>query len=132
MTDDTGPADDPAGSSGAWAPPAAQAAPAAPAARAAPAWPLPPASDAEISARPVPFAGPTDAGEPSHPPLRAPIAPVPPPPRPRRQWLGVAVVAALIGAAVGAGVTALADNGNGSSTVTIHESNSAPGAAVAM
>ncbi len=34
------------------------------------------------------------------------------------------------GAAVGAGVTALADNGNGGSTVTIHESNSTPGAAV--
>jgi S1-C subfamily serine protease len=44
--------------------------------------------------------------------------------------LGVAAVAALIGAAVGAGVTALADNGNGGSTVTIHESNSTPGAAV--
>jgi S1-C subfamily serine protease len=40
------------------------------------------------------------------------------------------VVAALVGGAVGAGVTALADNGNGGNSVTIHESNSAPGAAV--
>jgi S1-C subfamily serine protease len=57
------------------------------------------------------------------------MAPKPPPPR-RRQWVGVAVVAALIGGAVGAGVTALADNGNGGDAVTIHESNSTPGAAV--
>ena len=57
--------------------------------------------------------------------------PLAPPPRPRRrQWLGVAAVAALIGGAVGAGVTALADNGNGGNNVTIHESNSTPGAAV--
>ena len=34
------------------------------------------------------------------------------------------------GAAVGAGVTALADNGNGGNSLTIHESNSTPGAAV--
>jgi putative serine protease PepD len=40
------------------------------------------------------------------------------------------VVAALVGGAVGAGVTALADNGNGGNSVTIHESNSTPGAAV--
>jgi putative serine protease PepD len=45
--------------------------------------------------------------------------------------VGVAVVAALIGGAVGAGVTALADNGNGKdNTVTIHEGNADPGAAV--
>jgi S1-C subfamily serine protease len=54
----------------------------------------------------------------------------PPAPVRRRQWLGVAVVAALVGGAVGAGVTALADNGNGGNSVTIHESNSTPGAAV--
>jgi putative serine protease PepD len=54
---------------------------------------------------------------------------MPTPPR-RAPWLGVAIVAALIGGAVGAGVTALADNGNGGSTVTIHESNADPGAAV--
>ena len=58
----------------------------------------------------------------------------PPVPHPRvrgnrRSWVGVAVVAALIGAGVGAGVTALADNGNNDS-VTIHEGTSDPGAAV--
>jgi S1-C subfamily serine protease len=43
----------------------------------------------------------------------------------------VAVVAALIGGGVGAGVTALADNGNGSSdNITIHEGTADPGAAV--
>ena len=44
----------------------------------------------------------------------------------------MAVVAALIGGAIGAAVTAIADhtgNGGGSS-VTIHESGAAPGAAV--
>jgi S1-C subfamily serine protease len=44
----------------------------------------------------------------------------------------VAIVAALIGGVIGAGVTALADNnnsGNGNA-VTIHESDAAPGAAV--
>ncbi len=50
-----------------------------------------------------------------------------------RAWLPVAIVAALIGGAIGAGVTAVADNnGNSSSgtSVTIHESNASPGAAV--
>ena len=49
-----------------------------------------------------------------------------------RAWLPVAIVAALIGGAIGAGVTALADNNNsnGNGGVTIHESNAAPGAAV--
>jgi S1-C subfamily serine protease len=49
-----------------------------------------------------------------------------------RTWLPVVAVAALIGGAIGAGVTALTDNTNsgGSSNVTIHESNAAPGAAV--
>lgn len=49
-----------------------------------------------------------------------------------KAWLPVAIVAALIGGAIGAGVTALADNnsnGNGDN-VTIHESAAAPGAAV--
>jgi putative serine protease PepD len=50
-----------------------------------------------------------------------------------RAWLPVAIVAALIGGAIGAGVTALANNNNGDgsdSSVTIHESSAAPGAAV--
>ena len=45
--------------------------------------------------------------------------------------MAVAVIAAVIGALVGSGVTALVDhNNNGGESVTIHESNSAPGAAV--
>jgi S1-C subfamily serine protease len=48
-----------------------------------------------------------------------------------RSWLPVALVAALVGGAIGAGVTALADNNNDNgSNVTIHESSAAPGAAV--
>ncbi len=49
-----------------------------------------------------------------------------------RRWIPVVVVAALIGAAVGAGVTAIADHvDNGSNSgVTVNESNAAPGAAV--
>ncbi len=49
-----------------------------------------------------------------------------------RVWLPVAIVAAVIGGLVGAGVTAIADNSNnGSSTgFTIHESAATPGAAV--
>ena len=44
----------------------------------------------------------------------------------------VAVVAAVIGGAIGAGVTAIADhdNGGGSTNTIIHESNATPGAAV--
>jgi putative serine protease PepD len=45
----------------------------------------------------------------------------------------VAVVAAIIGAGIGAGVTALADNngsGSGSGVTVLHEGNAAPGAAV--
>jgi S1-C subfamily serine protease len=49
-----------------------------------------------------------------------------------RAWLPVAVVAAVIGGGIGAGVTALAgnNNGGGGSSVTIHESDATPGAAV--
>jgi putative serine protease PepD len=46
-----------------------------------------------------------------------------------RSWLLVAIVAALIGGLVGAGVTALANN-SGSSTTTIKENSGAPGAAI--
>ncbi|HEY5385997.1 MAG TPA: trypsin-like peptidase domain-containing protein [Acidimicrobiales bacterium] len=49
-----------------------------------------------------------------------------------KAWLPVAIVAALIGGGIGAGVTALANNSNGGGgdNVTIHESAAAPGAAV--
>jgi putative serine protease PepD len=48
-----------------------------------------------------------------------------------KAWLPVAIVAALIGGGIGAGVTALADNNGGSNdNVTIHESAAVPGAAV--
>jgi putative serine protease PepD len=49
-----------------------------------------------------------------------------------RAWLPVAVVAAIIGGGIGAGVTALADNNSNNDTgnAVIHESNASPGAAV--
>ncbi len=47
-----------------------------------------------------------------------------------RAWLLVAVVAALIGGGVGAGVTALTDNSNPAPLATIKEGTSAPGAAL--
>ena len=49
-----------------------------------------------------------------------------------RTWFPIVLVAALVGGAIGAGVTAIADHDNngGDSNVTIHESNAAPGAAV--
>ena len=49
-----------------------------------------------------------------------------------RTWLPVAVVAAVIGGAIGAGVTALTTNRTSDTggSLTIHESNAAPGAAV--
>ncbi len=49
-----------------------------------------------------------------------------------RSWLPVALVAAVVGGAIGAGVTALANNSNdtNASNITIHESSAAPGAAV--
>jgi S1-C subfamily serine protease len=70
--------------------------------------------------------GPTTAPAGSEPPTGRPRAP-----GRARSWLPVVIVAALVGGAIGAGVTAIADhNGNGSSSVTIHESGAAPGAAV--
>jgi putative serine protease PepD len=49
-----------------------------------------------------------------------------------RSWLPVALVAALIGGGVGAGVTALANNNSSDNAgnAIIHESNAVPGAAV--
>jgi S1-C subfamily serine protease len=111
-----------------------------------PGWPLPPLDATAVPER-TPRPDPAHPGDPTHPGLAYGSPPPPPPPPPplpprpsspgtgptgggRRHWLGVAVVAALIGGAVGAGVTALANNGNGGTTVTIHESSSTPGAAV--
>jgi S1-C subfamily serine protease len=123
-----------------------------------PSWPLPPQTEAAPGGPGSAGGprGPTEASDPTGPTAEAPpeagfdpvtaetplLTPLPPPlpPPTRRQgaaapgnrrWLAIAAVAALIGGAVGAGVTALADNGsNNGSTVTIHEGNSDPGAAV--
>jgi S1-C subfamily serine protease len=109
---------------------------------AAPVWPLPPVFEGQPTAPAAPAqSDPTDPGlipTPATAETRVPpfLPPAPPTPKTarsgnRRAWVGVAVVAALIGGGVGAGVTALADNGNGNNnTVTIHEGNSDPGAAV--
>jgi S1-C subfamily serine protease len=100
-------------------------------------WPPPPpATDAgpatPVAPLAVPFSYPPSGGDATYP------GPTPPgsgrrAPGKIRAWLPVAIVAALIGGAIGAGVTALAnnnDNGGGGSNVTIHESSAAPGAAV--
>jgi len=108
-------------------------------------WPPPPLRDVptERPVYPPPWTG-GGAGQPE-PSTGAPAAvpftyPPPTPPTPStggsrgrgvRTWLPVAIVAALIGGAIGAVVTAVSDNGTGNSSgVTIHESNAAPGAAV--
>ena len=91
-----------------------------------------PEPSAPVTPAPIPF---------SYPPPSDPTVPggQPGPPRPGprtpgriRAWLPVALVAALVGGAIGAGVTALADdnNGSGSGSAVIHESTAAPGAAV--
>jgi S1-C subfamily serine protease len=71
----------------------------------------------------------TGAGPPGTPLLRAPRRSV----GPSKGWLPVAVVAALIGAGVGAGVTAIADHSTTSepAITTIREGSAAPGPAVA-
>jgi putative serine protease PepD len=117
---------------------------------AAPVWPLPPTTESPAAgpaagpATPVPARpiDPTDPGITSRPVTAEGAAPPFVPPTPpsgptktggspnRRTWVGIAVVAALIGGGVGAGVTALADNGNGNNDITIHEGNADPGAAV--
>jgi S1-C subfamily serine protease len=130
-----------------------------PAPSAPPSWPLPPVNETPPAAGstfpdgsidPTNPTDSTDSTDPTHPTdpgipanptsEEAPTVvrsapPLAPPsslstPRRGRQWIGVAAVAALIGGGVGAGVTALADNGNGGNTVTIHEGDSDPGAAV--
>ena len=104
-----------------------------------PSWP--PAGAPEPPTEPVPpgdavpaspFTYPASLVDPTLPGMVPPPPPAAPKKRGRwRSWLPVALVAALIGGGVGAGVVALADN-NSSSTgnAVIHESNAAPGAAV--
>jgi S1-C subfamily serine protease len=132
-----------------WTPPPPLA-PAQPPPPPAPSWPLPPVGDggdgSDGGAAPGPAALTAPTPAPSPPPADTYTPPPLPPPPPggpggaggaaepgkNRRWLGVAIVAALIGGGVGAGVTALADNGsgNGGANITIHEGNSDPGAAV--
>jgi len=85
---------------------------------------------------PLPFGG---ARSPSTPLVSAGSSPPPPPvgdtgatgPAKRsRSWLAVAVVAALIGGGVGAGVALATDGSNNAQTLTIDQGSAAPGAAV--
>ncbi len=97
-------------------------------------WAAPSAGAASSPVTPVtPLTAPF-----TYPPATGEIGAVPPAtgtqrraPGRLRSWLAVAAVAAVIGGAIGAGVTALADHtgSNGSGSV-IHESTAAPGAAV--
>jgi putative serine protease PepD len=110
----------------------------------APAWPLPPADPAGSPLTPpspgldLPAPPATGAAPPYLPPDTtpdAPPAPMPAPPAPPRPrpWMAIALVSALIGAIVGATLGAVIannnSNNNGNGNVTIHESNTAPGAA---
>ena len=97
---------------GSWAPPSAGG-PATPATPMVVPFSYPPSGDAT-------YPGPAPSGSGRGAPGRL------------RAWLPVTIVAALIGGAIGAGVTALADNNNSGNggNVTIHESSAAPGAAV--
>jgi S1-C subfamily serine protease len=121
----------PVGENPAAAPPPGATAPTDPTAPTAPTSPIDP-TDPGIPSPITP--GPTTATTPIPPfvpPLAQGMQPKASGPGNRRSWIGIAVVAALIGGGVGAGVTALADNGNGNNkTVTIHEGNADPGAAV--
>ncbi len=111
-----------------WSPPAPSVPPTE-----APTGSTPPLGTASPPASPFTYPTPVDPTMPG-------ATPPPPPPSSARtktpgrfrSWLPVAAVAALIGAGVGAGVTALADNNNsnGAGNAVIHESNAAPGAAV--
>ncbi len=106
---------------GSWAPPSASAA--------GPATPVTPTA---VTPTAVPFSYPPAGGDATYPGATPPRGSRGTPGK-LRAWLPVAIVAALIGGAIGAGVTAVADNnsnGSGGTSVTIHESNASPGAAV--
>ncbi len=99
---------------GSWAPPSVDTGPATPVTPTAIPFSYPASGDAT-------YPGSTPAGTGRSAPGKI------------RAWLPVAIVAALVGGGIGAGVTALADNndsGSGGANVTIHESSAAPGAAV--
>ncbi len=131
-----------ASDSGTAAPESPPTSPGAPPASPPPSW-APPPPGATPSGSTPPFgtaAAPTSPFTYPSPPVDPTVpggAPTGAPTEPRapgrfRAWLPVAVVAALIGGGIGAGVTAIADNNNGSSAgnAVIHESNASPGAAV--
>ena len=112
--------------------------PVSPAGYPPPVWSPPVAPDAATQ----PSGAPPPVSPFAYPPTADPTLPgVPPPPPPGakkrgpggfRSWVPVAVVAAIIGGGIGAGVTALTQNNDNNSdgNVTIHESNASPGAAV--
>jgi putative serine protease PepD len=124
-----------------WAvPPAApiEPTPASESPSAAPTWPGVPTAAAPTvgEAGPNPWAAPPTGMFAGTPDYQSPTPPGPPKSSGEqrgRGWFLVAVVAALIGAAVGAGVTALADNhnnGNSTTITSIKEGNASPGAAL--
>jgi S1-C subfamily serine protease len=95
-----------------------------------------PTEPTEPTADPTPhITAPVMAATP-YPGTGYPTPPPPPPPTApgggtsKRPWIAVAVVAALIGAGVGTGVTELVNNNGNDNSVTIHESNATAGAAI--
>lgn len=124
-----------------WAvPPAAptEPTPASESPSAAPTWPASPTAAAPTvgEAGANPWAAPPTGMFAGTPDYQSPTPPGPPRSSGEqrgRGWFLVAVVAALIGAAVGAGVTALADNHNNANSTnitSIKEGNASPGAAL--
>ncbi len=94
--------------------------------------PPPGATEWPGHAQPVPFSYPAVLGPPG-PPGDGPTPPAEKrrPPGRVRSWLPVALIAAVVGALIGAGVTALTDHTTkGSSPSVIRVGSAAPGAAV--
>jgi S1-C subfamily serine protease len=99
-----------------------------------PSWPFPVVEPGPPTAQTAPTEDPAEGSRSyvSYRPTTPPALSGPAPTGGKgRRWIAVAIIAAVIGALVGSGVTALTDhNGSSGSNVTIHESNAAPGAAV--